>query len=210
MQQVPILKDIVLFGGGHTHTLVVKKWGMKPLPGVRLTLVSRDVLTPYSGMLPGYIAGHYSREETHIDLSRLCRWSGVRFIEATGTGIDPGSKKLKLEGRPAIAYDILSIDTGSTPDVESVPGAAENTVPVKPVHRFEEKWLGLLERINAGDSDKQATAHIGVVGAGVGGLELLLALQHSLSDHANQLQLHWFVRGEQPLRAQPASVARRA
>ncbi len=207
MQHVPILKDIILLGGGHTHTLVVKKWGMNPLPGVRLTLVSRDVLTPYSGMLPGYIAGHYTREETHIDLSRLCRWSGVRFIESTGSGVDPTGKNLLLEGRPTLAYDVLSIDTGSTPDIDSIPGAADYTVPVKPVHRFEEKWLGLLERIES--EGTQTTVQIGVVGAGVGGLELLLALHHSFSQRSARIQLHWFVRGDQPLRAQPESVSKR-
>lgn len=209
MQHVPILKDIVLLGGGHTHTLVVKKWGMNPLPGIRLTLVSQDVLTPYSGMLPGYIAGHYTREETHIDLARLCRWSGVRFIEATASGVDLENDALSLKGRPQLAYDLLSIDTGSTPDVGSVPGAAKHTIPVKPVHRFEEKWLALLERINSNNVSAGNPLSIGVVGAGVGGLELLLALDHALSQQSTAVQLHWFVRGDQPLRTQPASVAKR-
>ena len=69
---------------------------MKPIAGVRLTLVSDTLLTPYSGMLPGYLAGHYSVEETHLDLPRLCQAAQVRFIHARVTGIDLERKQLQL------------------------------------------------------------------------------------------------------------------
>ena len=141
----PLQRDLLLVGGGHAHALVLRMLAMQPLAGLRITLVSPSSHTPYSGMLPGLIAGHYSFEDAHIDLARLCQWAGVRFIEAEAVAINTVTRQLSLPGRPPLVYDLLSLDIGSQPDLDSVPGAREHAIPVKPVaemHPCASLWWG--------------------------------------------------------------------
>ena len=172
----PIVQDLVLVGGGHSHIAVLKRLGMKPVPGVQLTLVCRDVHTPYSGMLPGLIAGHYSYDEAHIDLRKLAVFCSARFIHDEVIDLDPVRKELVFSGRPPIRYDLLSLNTGSTPGARGVPGAARFAVPVKPIAGFLPRWQALQERVELLDEKPR----IAVVGAGAGGVELTLAMQYRL------------------------------
>src|SRR3984893_5574580 len=114
-QRGAIAPGLVVGGGGHAHVHVLKSFGMRPMPGVRVTLVTRDLETPYSGMLPGYVAGHYSFEECHIDLGRLARFAGARLVHDAAIALDPTERSVLCRGHPPIRYDILSIDIGSTP-----------------------------------------------------------------------------------------------
>ncbi len=189
----PILRDIVLVGGGHSHVGVLKSFAMAPIAGVRLTLICTDMHTPYSGMLPGYVAGHYSYDDVHIDLSRLAVYANARVYRAQVNGLDLANKKVLCIGRPAVPYDFLSINIGSTPQLAQVPGATHFAVPVKPIQQFNERWLALLEQAKA----HEGPMSIAVVGAGAGGVELTLAMQHRLKNELTllgknpaQLQFH--------------------
>ncbi|HRD90870.1 MAG TPA: FAD-dependent oxidoreductase, partial [Accumulibacter sp.] len=174
--QPAVLRDIVLVGGGHSHVVVLGRFAMRPEPGVRLTVICTDTHTPYSGMLPGYIAGHYRFDEVHIDLRRLAEFAGARYFRDEVTGLDRAQRKVLCRSRPPVAYDRLSINIGSMPAVDRVEGAAEHAIPVKPIRRFNERWLALLERVrrHAGQTT------IALVGAGAGGVELTLAMQYRL------------------------------
>src|SRR5438876_3724269 len=174
-QSTPITQDLVLVGGGHAHVHVLKRFGMRPVPGVRLTLITRDIETPYSGMLPGYVAGQYSFAECHIDLMRLARFAGARLIHDEALGLDRNGRQVLCRGHPPIRYDVVSLDIGSTPRLDDVPGAAEHTVSVKPISHFAARWEALLKR-----AQDQGQIRLAIVGGGAGGVELALSAQHRL------------------------------
>jgi selenide, water dikinase len=175
-QRIAIAQDLVLVGGGHAHVHVLKSFGMRPIPGVRVTLVARDVETPYSGMLPGWVAGHYRFDECHIDLGRLTRFAGARLIRDEAIGLDPGERRVLCRGHPPIRYDLLSLDIGSAPRADDVPGAAEYAIAVKPIARFAARWEALLARAR----DLRGL-RLTIVGGGAGGVELALSARYRLA-----------------------------
>ncbi|MCP4406867.1 MAG: selenide, water dikinase SelD [Gammaproteobacteria bacterium] len=174
----PVVKDLVLIGGGHAHVTVLKRFGMKPVPGLRITLITRDIHTPYSGMLPGYVAGHYDYDDCHIDLGPLARFAGARLYHSEVEGIDIEQGKVIALGRPSIAYDLLSINTGSRPNSIDVPGVDEYAIAAKPIDAFLTKWDELLERVHLSKGEFRVV----VVGGGAGGVELALSTQHRLQN----------------------------
>jgi selenide,water dikinase len=199
----PLIKDIVLVGGGHSHALAIRMWAMNPVPGIRITLISPAIYTPYSGMLPGLLAGHYSFDETHIDLSQLCAWAGVRFIQDQVIDISGLNKKLVFNNRPDIEYDACSIDIGSSPSA-SIEGSDEFATGVKPITEFYQHWLDLqqqlLQHSKQSNNSKQAIPlRIAVIGAGAGGIELITAMKFWADQHECNGHFHLLNRSSELL-----------
>ena len=202
--QPPPELDLLLFGGGHAHVAVLRALAMAPWPGVRVTLVTREVLAPYSGMLPAHVAGTLSWEAMHIDLGPLARAGGVRLVEAEVTGIDAAQRQLHFADRPPLSYDVLSVDSGITPALDEVPGARGQVLPTKPIATFLPR---LTEALEAQREALAAGQPIRVVGAGAAGVELALALRARLGP---AVSLELLVAGERILPALPARVGRKA
>src|SRR4051812_7724848 len=146
--RVPIATDIVLLGAGHAHVEVLRRFAMRREPGVRLTLIGREPETPYTGMLPGLIRGEYTFDEAHIDLAPLAARAGARLILAQATDIDLPARQVAVQGRPAVPFDLLSIDVGGEPAMPLQAGVA-----VKPIGQF-------LARLSALEAALQCGARI--------------------------------------------------
>ena len=174
LTSIPLTRDLVLVGGGHAHALVLRKWGMNPLPGARLTVINPRPTAPYTGMLPGHIAGHYSRETLEIDLMRLAQFSGARLILSHAVGIDRNARLIHVERRPPVAYDAASIDIGITAQM-NIDGFTENAVGAKPLQGYAQAWQAFLDAAKIGKKPPQVV----VIGGGAAGCELAMAMAHS-------------------------------
>ena len=185
MNTFPLTQDLVLIGGGHTHALVLKRWGMQALPGVRVTLINPGPTAPYSGMLPGFVAGHYGRDDLDIDLYDLARFAGCRVIDGAVMGIDLAARTVSVPGRPPVAYDVASIDIGISSAMPDLPGFAEFGIPAKPLGGFASRWDGFRATVGA---------HVAVIGGGVAGAELAMAMAHAV--RGTQATIHLIDRGK--------------
>ena len=151
---------------------------MDPLPGARLTVVNPGPTAPYTGMLPGHVAGHYARDALDIDLVRLARFAGAALIDGRVTALDPLARTAHVEGRGEVAFDVASLDIGITSDMPEIPGFAAHAVAAKPLGPFAEAWRAYRAAAEAGGRSPQ----VAMIGGGVAGQELAMAMARALRD----------------------------
>ncbi|MCQ9376560.1 FAD-dependent oxidoreductase [Methyloversatilis sp. XJ19-49] len=160
------MKRLVLLGGGHAHLFVLEAFAREQ-PDAVVSLITPDALTPYSGMMPGVIAGHYDYRQACIDLAPLAARAGCALRLDAAVSLDAGQRQIRLASGEVIDYDMLSIDTGSTPRIPDLPGADTCAHPVKPIGQLLESW-----------HTARAARSAAVVGAGAAGVEIIMALHH--------------------------------
>ena len=200
---VPIQKNVVLVGAGNAHLRFVKMFGMNPLPGVAVTLVGEASVIPYSAMVPGHIAGDYPLDRITIDLVRLCRSAGVRFVAGRAAGIDVANRRIVFPTRAELSYDVLSLGVGSSPAQPPGMIRSESSWPMRPL-------TTLLERLNALERrlrDSCAPFHLIVVGGGASGCELTLAIRKRFAEFPS-LRLTLLQNSDRLLPQFPVKAAR--
>ena len=172
----PIVKHLVLIGGGHSHLAVLRQLGMHPVPGLAVTLITREVVTPYSGSLPAHLVGLYNRDLMHIDLRPLAQFAGARLIQSEVTKLNLEDRSIELDHRPDIPFDCLSLNIGSRPDGALIMGASDHALAVKPIDRFLKQWESIKQQ--AGTAMAAGRDYrLAIVGGGPASVELAFASQ---------------------------------
>jgi selenide,water dikinase len=169
----PIEKNVVLVGAGNAHLVFLRKWGMRPIPGVAVTLVSEASVIPYSAMVPAHVGGEYTRDEITIDLVRLCSSVGVRFVAQRVAALDPANRRVNFAGRPGLSYDVLSLGVGSLPAIPADSAPDGFHLLMRPLGTL----LRRLDAIHEGLRANPRPFHLAVVGGGASGCELAIAVR---------------------------------
>lgn len=166
------MKRLLLAGAGHAHAQVLLEWARAPLPDVELTVVSPQALAPYSGMVPGWLAGSYQLDEMVIHFPALCAAAGAHWVEAEVGSLNPAGRRLALSTGEALRYDLLSLNVGST--LRPPPGDGARMLAMRPLSMLPAAYDAVLADWSGGPSGLPWT--VTAVGGGAAGVESLLAV----------------------------------
>lgn len=197
------MKRLVLIGGGHAHVHVLDAFARQPFPDTEVTLISPYPRQIYSGMLPGWIAGHYSIEQCAIPIDRLARCAGIRFQRTTCEAIDLELKQVACADGQTIPFDLVSIDSGPTVDLTHTLGASLHTLPIRPIEGFVSDWPDLLERARRQTSGFR----LAIIGDGAAGTELAFAVKYRFArEGLTQARVTLIGGNDRPLSGLPARL----
>lgn len=170
------MKRLVLVGGGHAHLSVLRALARAHRPGLEIVLVTPGLQQNYSGMLPGWMSGHYTQDECRIDLQPLARAARAHMVVERMAGMDAERQCVGLPDGRHIEYDLLSLDTGSEIDTSWLELAAGKLLPVKPLDGFFASWPQVLLAART-----QPGYRLVVVGGGAAGVEIALAARQAFA-----------------------------
>lgn len=208
MSAIPT-KHLVLLGAGHAHVHVLEGFAAHLPANVRITLIAPHQGQLYSGMVPGFVAGHYTLDQCVIPLAGLLARCNAQYLAGSATRINADAKTLTLQDGQTMAYDLLSLNTGAVMDREKIetamPGAREHALFVRPIEAFGKLWPQVAAIA------LQRPLHLAVVGAGAAGLELAMAAAHALYQPQNSpgSRVTLVTGGAEPGQNYPAAVQRR-
>ena len=177
------MKRLVLVGGGHAHLEVLRDLAESPDESLSVTLVTPHSWFTYTGMIPGYVAGHYEIDDLTVDLKALCERARVERVTSTATLVSALAREVICSNGVVVPYDVLSLDVGSQPLIGGARGVEKHAIVIRPLEKMLKGWSDVLVRVRDG-----RIGAITVVGGGAAGVELALAMEYRLRQ---ELGLAW-------------------
>ena len=169
------MKRLVLAGAGHAHLHVLRTLAKAPWPGVEVLLISPHPRQIYSGMVPGWIAGHYRIEQCAAPIRPLAAAAGVRIVQDAVCRMDADQRCVLLPDGRVVEFDLLSLDTGAGLALDTGLASHSGLLPVRPLETFVARLGEALHVLL-----REAGTRVAVVGGGAAGVELALAVAYRL------------------------------
>ncbi|MBS4213367.1 NAD(P)/FAD-dependent oxidoreductase [Neobacillus rhizophilus] len=188
------MKKLVILGGGYGGMKILSELLPNNLPeDVTITLVDR---VPYHCLKTEYYAlaaGTISDKEIRVSFPEHAR---LEVVFGEVIGIDREEKNVLLKDAQPISYDDLVIGLGCEDKYHGVPGADQYTYSIQSIGKSRETY-SVLNNLPPGSV-------VGIVGAGLSGVELASELSESRDD----LQIKLFDRGKHILSAFPDRLSK--
>jgi pyridine nucleotide-disulfide oxidoreductase family protein len=147
-------------------------------------LITPGTHQTYSGMLPGWMAGHYQLTDCQIDLRPLAQAAGVKLVIGQLAGMDATQRRVELADGTHLDYDMLSLDVGGETDRSTLEALAARLLPIKPLATFVQRWPTILHAATQRDDYRLL-----VVGGGAAGVELALAAKHAIAKTGSRAEV---------------------
>lgn len=201
------MPHLILVGAGHAHLAVLARLAQRPCPpDWQISLISPSLQVLYSGMVPGWMAGHYRLEDCQLQLQGLVQQAGVHHLARNMVLMNAQAQTLLDDHGQTWSYDLLSLDVGSLADTSALQALGPRLLAVRPLTAWVQHWpacLAMAEQLNR-------PLRLAVVGGGAAGLELVLAAEHALRQRGRPAQMLWVTGTAGPLPGHHASVQARA
>lgn len=187
------MKNLVLLGGGYGNVRILSRLLPSALPeDVHITLIDRNCYhcfkTEYYALVAGTVPEHHIRIPfpEHEKLS---------IVYGDVTKIDTENKQVILSNDQTVSYDDLIIGLGCEDKYHNVPGAPEFTYSIQSIENTRIAY----EKVNS----LPPNSKVGIVGAGLSGVEVASELRESRSD----LEIYLFDRGSRILSMFPEKLS---
>ncbi|MGG3468087.1 NAD(P)/FAD-dependent oxidoreductase [Neobacillus pocheonensis] len=188
------MKNLVILGGGYGGMKILNEFLPNHLPGdVMITLIDR---VPYHCLKTEYYAlaaGTISDKEIRVTFPEHEQLT-IKYGDVIG--IDRNDKKVLLNDDEPVEYDDLIIGLGCEDKYHGVPGADQFTYSIQSIEKSRRTYSAL--------NNLAPGSVVGIVGAGLSGVELASELSESRED----LQIKLFDRGKYILSAFPERLSK--
>ncbi|WP_028456037.1 FAD-dependent oxidoreductase [Chitinilyticum litopenaei] len=164
---------LLLAGAGHAHLAVLRALRRACPAGWHVVLVEPQARINYSGMLPGWLAGHYSQAEIGLSVAELLAGAPVLWRRDTVIAVDAEARRVVLGNGQSLDFDLLSLAVGGQ---QAVPACRTPfLLPLRPLAGFMAAWQDWLRAL-----PPQACPRIAVAGGGAAAVEVVMAVQTAL------------------------------